>query len=672
MREQDRQRVARAEMNTLLADALAHSGLGKAQLAARSGLGRTTVHAAFRVDGPPVSAPTLVALARQLRLPVERLLALHRIAAGEAPAQEQQEELGKPIAQWDAHTLEVHPAGLADPAAPGDRIPLSGYITRDHDLTLGRAVQDALAGNSRIVVVVGASSTGKTRACWEAVQPLAEHGWRLWHPFAPTRSEAAVTGLRRVRPHTVVWLNDTQHYVGDLRHGERISALVHDLLTRDASTPVLVLGTLWPEYAVQYTALPSPLAREGDPHSRTRELLAASLLTIPAVFTEQERSRAAALAESGDQLLADTLTRTGSDGRVTQDLAGAPELLRRYAQATPAARAVIEAAMDACRCGIGTPLSGAFLAEAAAGYLDDHDFDQLAGDWEAQAFHELTRPVHGKHAPLHRTRRRRGTAPGTPPASEEDLVGHDPRYRLADYLEQRGRRDRRDLTPPDAFWHAAHTHLTRADDLIELARAAQRRGLDEWASHLRFRAADLGDVNSLYVLALARERAGDLSGAETLYRQAGAFGDSDALHDLALMLERAGQSEHAETAARQATSAGSIDTFYDLARMREVGGDMSGARRLYGQAAAAEGAATLAAAARRREKDGHWAVAEDLYRQAADAGDVSALSGLARLQERAGDLEGALAYFQQAADAGDVTAAYDVMRVRRARSEQDG
>lgn len=670
MREADRQRAARTEMNTLLADALAHSGLAKAQLAARCRLSRTTVHAAFRMDGPPASPPTLMALARQLPLPVKHLLALRRIAAGEAPPRDDTETLGKLIEQWDAHTLEVHPAGPADLAVPGDRLPLPGYITRDHDLTLGRAVQDVMAGTSRIVVVVGASSTGKTRACWEAVQPLAEHGWRLWHPFAPTRSEAAVAGLRRVPPYTVVWLNDTQHYVGDPRHGEKISALVHELLTRPSSTPVLVLGTLWPEYAVQYTALPSPLAREGDPHSRTRELLATTLLTVPAVFTQHERNQAAALAEDGDLLLADTLTRTSHDGRVTQDLAGAPELLRRYAQATAPARAVIEAAMDACRCGIRVPLPRAFLTEAAAGYLDDHDFDLLTSDWDTQAFNELTQPVHGRQAPLRRTRPRRSTAPGTPPAPEQNTTGPELLYRLADYLEQRGRRDRSDLTPPDSFWHAAHTHLTRADDLIELARAAQRHHLDQWASHLRYRAADLGDVTSVYVLALARERAGDLPEAENLYRQAGAFGDSDALHDLALMLERTGRHEQAEDAARQATSAGSIDTFYDLARLREDAGDTAGARRLYGLAAAAEGAATLAAAARHREKDGHYAVAEDLYRQAADAGDVSALSGLARLYERAGDLNAALTSFQQAADAGDVTAAYDVARIKRKISEQ--
>ncbi|GAA2746759.1 hypothetical protein GCM10010440_39870 [Kitasatospora cinereorecta] len=38
-----------------------------------------------------------------------------------------------------------------------------------------------------MLVLVGSSSTSKTRACWQAVQPLATAGWRLWHPYDPTR-----------------------------------------------------------------------------------------------------------------------------------------------------------------------------------------------------------------------------------------------------------------------------------------------------------------------------------------------------------------------------------------------------------------------------------------------------------------------------------------------------
>ncbi|MEV6735238.1 hypothetical protein [Streptomyces sp. NPDC051364] len=154
-------------------------------------------------------------------------------------------------------------------------------------------MQDVAQGHSRIVVLVGSSSTGKTRACWEAVQPLAVDGWRLWHPFDPTRADAALEGLERVQPRTVVWLNEAQHYLGDPRAGERIAAAVHTLLTHPGRTPVLVLGSLWPEYDRQYTALPSP--GQPDPHSRARELLAGRTLTVPDKFDEEALRTASAL-----------------------------------------------------------------------------------------------------------------------------------------------------------------------------------------------------------------------------------------------------------------------------------------------------------------------------------------------------------------------------------------
>jgi len=46
-----------------------------------------------------------------------------------------------------------------------------------------------------MAVLVGCSSTGKIRACWEVVHLLPQ-GWRLWHPFDPTRPEAVLAERR--------------------------------------------------------------------------------------------------------------------------------------------------------------------------------------------------------------------------------------------------------------------------------------------------------------------------------------------------------------------------------------------------------------------------------------------------------------------------------------------
>ena len=69
-----------------------------------------------------------------------------------------------------------------------------------------------------------------------------------------------------------------------------------------------------------------------------------------------------------------------------QFLAGAPELLARYRNAPPAARALIDAAMDARRLGMGAGLPQAFLEAAAPGYLTDAEWDALGEDWLQQAW----------------------------------------------------------------------------------------------------------------------------------------------------------------------------------------------------------------------------------------------------------------------------------------------
>ncbi|MFF4828079.1 hypothetical protein ACFY20_34865 [Streptomyces sp. NPDC001312] len=119
-------------------------------------------------------------------------------------------------------------------------------MPREHDTHLQHIVRAAQGGKSQLCVLVGESSTGKTRAAWEAVQILAADEWRLWHPFDPTRAEAALAGLAAVGPKTVVWLNEAQHYLAHPEVGEKIAAALRTLLAATHRAPILVLGTLWP------------------------------------------------------------------------------------------------------------------------------------------------------------------------------------------------------------------------------------------------------------------------------------------------------------------------------------------------------------------------------------------------------------------------------------------
>ncbi|QFU92083.1 hypothetical protein [Amycolatopsis sp. YIM 10] len=353
--------------------------------------------------------------------------------------------VGVPLARvTDPFALEVHrPISLDE---MGELPPLPVYARRAHDDRLAAVVARARAGESVMAVLVAGSSAGKTRACWEALQPLREAGgWRLWHPYDPTRHEAALRALDRVGPRTVVWLNETQEYLGG-EDAERVAAKLRTLLADPARKPVLVLGTLWPEHFDALTRRPG---------SQVSQVLDGAVLEVPDAFTGADLTAMRAAADS-DARLAWAVDHAEC-GQITQVLAGGSALLERFHTAPPAAKALLLAAMDARRLGHRNALSRAFLEHAAPEYLSDVHWGQLSSDWLAEALEYACRPCKGAPGPLMRTRSR------------------EPRYRLADYLDQYGRTLRRAVLPPDGFWRAATS--TDLEDLTCLGLAAAHRGL---------------------------------------------------------------------------------------------------------------------------------------------------------------------------------------------------
>ena len=381
----------------------------------------------------------------------------------------------------DPFALEVHRPVQPEDPQPG--LPaLPAYVPREHDTELGSVVRAAAEGRSGIVVLLGGSSTGKTRACWEALQPLRdqEPGWRLWHPIDPSRPDAALRELPGIGPRTVVWLNEAQFYldVADDGLGERVAAGLRELLRDPARAPVLVLATLWPQFWDGLTTRPEGGA---DPHAQARELLAGHDITVPAAFTAAQMRQ---LSEAGDARLAQAAA-GAQDGQVIQFLAGAPELLARYRNAPPAAAALIHAAMDARRLGMGVGLPRAFLEAAAPGYLTDAEWDALGQDWLEQALAYTAKPCKGVRGPLTSIRPRPASSRAPRPGSRdsgEQLAGglastaDVPLYRLADYLDQHGRHHRKGQFPPAGFWAAAAGHAFPSDQAA-LGDAANARGL---------------------------------------------------------------------------------------------------------------------------------------------------------------------------------------------------
>jgi hypothetical protein len=273
----------------------------------------------------------------------------------------------------------------------------------------------------------------------------------------------------------VVWLNEIQFYLetpgSDVQ--ERVAGALHSLLNEPARGPVLVLGTVWPEHWDTLTRSVAP--GEADPHAQARAVLAGSDLRVADAFTGQ------ALVDLGraarDDVRLAMAMADAEDGQVIQYLAGVPELLGRYRNARPAARALIHAAMDARRLGHGPALPLGFLEAAAPGYLTSLERDTLAAGWLEEAIASTSQPAKGVRGPLTRFNTRSSS------------------YRLADYLEQIGRRDRAGQLPPAVFWEAAAAHADPGA-LGALAARAEDRGLYRHAAMLHKRAIDIGHPGS--------------------------------------------------------------------------------------------------------------------------------------------------------------------------------
>ncbi|MFB6437872.1 hypothetical protein ACFCVY_13995 [Streptomyces sp. NPDC056411] len=432
---------------------------------------------------------------------------------------------GRPISQLsDPFELEVHRA--IAPLAGGEDLPtLPVYVEREHDVELAEVASRAASGISGLAVLVGDSSTGKTRACWEVINKLPQ-GWRLWHPIFPGHAEALLDGVDRVAPHTVIWLNDIQHYLltppGDL--GPQVAAALRDLLREGKVGPVLVLGTIWRHEWSQLTS--SPVQAGMDPHAQARSLLRGSDIEIPESFSAADMVQLRAKA-GDDSRLRQALQRAEC-GMIAQYLAGAPVILERYRHALPGAKALMEAAMDARRLGLGKAIPEELLEAAAPGYLGDPQWDALSEDWLDEALAYATAPCLGAPGPLTRIRPR-----------PDAVAPQRPHYRLADYLEQLGREKRVTASGPKCLWDALVLYAPHSDRQA-LADEAAERFFYEPALKLYADAVDSGNAAITRRVADLLKEVGLREAAIEHYVVAAHQGDLQSIQNVADWLRQAG------------------------------------------------------------------------------------------------------------------------------------
>jgi len=326
-------------------------------------------------------------------------------------------------------------------------IPISGYdddlptyVERDFDIQLRAALATNLAARGNFVVMVGGSSTGKTRSLYEAIYELVPDWWLVQPADAADLLDVKNSPPRE----TVFWLDELQQYLGG--HPPLTSECVRALVRRGN----LVVGTLWPDQYAKWTA-----GRE-DVHLLVKS---AFVIPVPDSLNAAEMSKATVIAQE-DSRIYDALQ--AREVGLTQVLAGGPRLVMCWEQPANAyAKAMITAAADAHRLGVQSPLSADLLTGAMFGYLKAQHRVRSVEHWLAEALPHATQPLYGDVSPLFPV--------------DDGRAGTLAGYTIADYLAQHVRRKRRTEPVPHHAWQALVTNLRRPEDLRRLANSAIAR-----------------------------------------------------------------------------------------------------------------------------------------------------------------------------------------------------
>jgi uncharacterized protein len=496
--------------------------------------------------------------------------------------------------------LGVHPAAEVDDLQADGRVvdlpaQVPVYVPRDKDAEL-----EAKLARGGLVLLVGDSTAGKSRAAYEAIHRLFGQRWLLV-PNNRQSLRALLDGGIELRE-TVVWLNDLERWLGP--DGLDLGLLRR--LVGDGRRQVVLVATM---RASEYAArIPDQTEGYADAEQELRrveqELLdQAARVDLPRRFSQAEQDRAE--LRTWDPRIADALAHVDAYG-LAEYIAAGPRLWQRWRDGLAvdnpperlAGAAIVTAAVDCRLVGLTRPVSEQVLKDLFLGYLDASVARRLG----AKTFHSglawAATPIQATTALLQPT---------------------DGGWAAFDYVVDRVEVDGTAPPVPDAVWECV-LRVADPNDLLRLgvrAREADRPQLTEEA--LR-RAADAGHYYAAYGLGLFLLQEDRTDEAEPWFQRAAEAGFHPAEHNLGLLLAGQDRAGEAEQWLRKAAEAGYYSAERSLGLLLERRGDAD--------------------------------EAEQWYRKAAEAGFHEAEQRLGLLLERRGDADEAEQWLRKAAEAG--------------------
>jgi hypothetical protein len=287
----------------------------------------------------------------------------------------------------DATSLGVHPAEAA-PALIDANLPmLPQYVNRDADVDIRTSIS-----SHTMTLVIGDSTAGKTRAAYEAVRSeMPTH--RLVVPTSRSELPQIFSEIPPGNPY-VVWLDDLERFLGP----DGITLSLIEKLKRTHGSTLSIVATIRTQEYDRYNAYGEAAAGAGERelwrHGRDT-LRAAHKIRLDRRWSSAERERAA--ASRRDPRIARALSVADRFG-IAESLAAGPELAEAWKNAWapgahPRGAALVQAAVNARRCGIHKPLPRGVLVEIHEEYLEAQGGPDLRPETIELAFEWAQQPA---------------------------------------------------------------------------------------------------------------------------------------------------------------------------------------------------------------------------------------------------------------------------------------
>jgi TPR repeat protein len=543
----------------------------------------------------------------------------------------------------------------------GSRIP--EYVGRDID-ELIRSKLRALRGHNHggAVLLIGASTAGKSRAAYEAV--LSEMpDMPVVLPRDPLHAiEALIHLTTPAAEKAVVWLDDLERYSSD-------SPIPSELISEAMNQSAVVVATIRTD---EYMSLKGSRPRSDHAHDHARSAGQNLLDIFEPIHLERRWSddELARARKTSDPRIIGALNYSSVYG-VAEYMAAGPEMLNELESSRgiggmPRGVAIVDAAVDLVRGGYSDIITAEDLRSLHTNYLDIAGGAILRPEPFDEALEWATAPRHGVTSFL----------------IPQDSDGQ---YRVFDYLTD-GEAHPNSRSIPDVTWQAllkliegsvgkslrvarvaaitferldiAETALVRvAESGSALAQFDYSLFLsaydrDDEATTWLERAADQGFIEACLRLGHLAEEARDFVQAERWYEKGANGGDGHSAMHLSELLRRLNRPEEAEPWTEKAKEYDEVGALVTAASIAAQLGRVDEATETLASLATASPSAANSLAIL-LEEAGKSDEAESWWLHAAEGGDSRASANLGLHHLSAGNYAEALKWTKRAIEEGE-------------------